>query len=672
MAKDPYKYFRIEARELLDGLKQGALDLEKGHSSKEAVARILRLAHTLKGAARVVKLQALADMAHAVEDLLEPHREGEVIVVPRERVDALLRLLDAMDEALAAIETRPAGPAAPAEAAPEVVETVRVEVEEMDALLESVAEAHVQIGALRRTAATIERAHRVAALVVDQMERARAEVAPAQRGALGQLRADLARASSDVERSIEAVSAELAQVRDAANRLRLTPVGAVFATVERAARDAAQALGKRIEVKALGSSTRIDSHVLVAISAALLHIARNAVAHGIESSSERVAAGKPANGAIELRAVRLGDRVAFTCRDDGRGVDADVLRSATRERGGDASSDLFQLMLDGASHERRHGAAQSVTHLSGRGIGLDVVRETLARLRGEVRVTSVPRVGTTFELRVPVSMSSRVSLLVRAGAVTGSIPLDDVKQTTRVLDRDIAREATGDSVVFEGDAIPFAPLASLLGGRDASARRDAWPVIVLESDGKRAAIGVDRFLGTADVVARRLPSDVEADAIVAGTSLDVEGNPEIVFDAGGLVESARSGRTMLARDARARPPILVIDDSLTTRMLEQSILESAGYEVELATSGEEGMQKAKAKRYGVFVVDVEMPGMDGFEFVTRTRADPVLREVPAILVTSRNHESDVARGRAAGAHAYIVKGEFDQAFLLDTIRELVG
>src|ERR1019366_6513551 len=154
---------------------------------------------------------------------------------------------------------------------------------------------------------------------------------------------------------------------------------------------------------------------------------------------------------------------------------------------------------------------------------------------------------------------------------------------------------------------------------------------------------------------------------------DSEGHPQLVLDPEGLVAAARVGRGALAEpEPPPRRPALVIDDSLTTRMLEQSILESAGYEVELATSAEEALGKAKDRRYGPFVVDVEMPGMDGFEFVGRTRADPVLRETPAILVTSRGSVEDRQRGRDAGARGYIVKGEFDQGRLLQTIRDLIG
>src|SRR6185369_10217990 len=178
--------------------------------------------------------------------------------------------------------------------------------------------------------------------------------------------------------------------------------------------------------------------------------------------------------------------------------------------------------------------------------------------------------------------------------------------------------------------------------------------------------------GTGNVVFRSLPEYTPAAAVVAGASLDADGNPQMVLDPDNLVaEAERRGAAPQEQRAPQRP-VLIVDDSLTTRMLEQSILESAGYDVDLATSAEEGMDKARRRRYQLFLVDVEMPGMDGFTFVERTRADPTLGRVPAILVSSRSAPEDLRRGADAGAAAYMVKTAFDQAALLETIRGLVG
>jgi two-component system chemotaxis sensor kinase CheA len=164
---------------------------------------------------------------------------------------------------------------------------------------------------------------------------------------------------------------------------------------------------------------------------------------------------------------------------------------------------------------------------------------------------------------------------------------------------------------------------------------------------------------------------MSASPAIAGVSLDAEGNPQLVLDPDGIVTAARRGAPADTASAAVRRPVLVIDDSLTTRMLEQSILESAGYEVDVALSAEEALEAAHRKRYALFLVDVEMPGMDGFDFVQRVRADPALRDIPAILVTSRSAPEDIARGRAVGAQGHIVKSEFDQAELLALIKPLM-
>jgi two-component system chemotaxis sensor kinase CheA len=315
-----------------------------------------------------------------------------------------------------------------------------------------------------------------------------------------------------------------------------------------------------------------------------------------------------------------------------------------------------------------------VDEVSGRGIGLDVVRETAARLKGEVKVRSERGQGTSVEILVPVSLSSLTALEVDAGGTVAALPLDAVRQILRIADHDIVRSAEKESIVHDGKVIPFMTLTRALRNKtDADRKRRAWSAIVLEASSGTAAIGVDRLLGTTSVVVRPLPALVGAEPVVAGASLDAEGNPQLVLDPEGLVATACLGGVPVPEtDFEKRASVLVIDDSLTTRMLEQNILESAGYEVDMATSGEEGLVKAREKQYGLFLVDVEMPGIDGFEFVSRTQADTVLRTVPSILVTSRSAVEDRRRGEQAGARAYIVKGEFDQGHLLQTIRELIG
>jgi two-component system chemotaxis sensor kinase CheA len=304
---------------------------------------------------------------------------------------------------------------------------------------------------------------------------------------------------------------------------------------------------------------------------------------------------------------------------------------------------------------------------------LDVVRATALRLKGDFQINSEQGRGTTIEMLVPVSIASLQGLLVEVSGSAAVIPLDSVRQTLRVNDSAIARSAGNLSIVQDGQVIPFLPLERpLRRPSSASRRRRTWSVVIVQAANRKIAVGVDRLVGTANIVVRALPSVMDVDPVIAGASLDAEGNPQLVLDPSSLVTAVERG-PQLERDELTplRAPVLVIDDSLTTRMLEQSILESAGYEVELAVSAEDALEKARRRRYALFVVDVEMPGMDGFEFVAQVRGDPTLCDIPAILVTSRNAQDDLRRGEQVGAQAYIVKGEFDQGLLLRTIRRLV-
>jgi two-component system, chemotaxis family, sensor kinase CheA len=403
---------------------------------------------------------------------------------------------------------------------------------------------------------------------------------------------------------------------------------------------------------------------------------RNAVAHGIESSAARAIAGKQPIGRVEVTVVRRGNRVSFMCRDDGSGIDVEAVRRAAVKKGLVSAQakplgadELLPILLKGGLT-----TAGLVTEMSGRGIGLDIVREAASRLGGEVFLNTEAGRGTSIELLVPVSLASLDALLVEAGGVTAAIPLSSVRRTLRVTAGEVLCTAEVESVKDEGKVIPFIPLARPLRVKSLPARSvRAWSAVVVDGATALAAVGVDRILGTANLVVRPLPLLAPADPAVAGAFLDAEGTPQLVLDPEGLVAAAsRPDRRPAVPDPLSAPPLLIIDDSLTTRKLEQSILESAGYEVDLATSAEEAFEMARERRYGLFLTDVEMPGIDGFMFVEKTRSDPALRDIPAILVTSRNSPEDRRRGEEVGASAYIVKSEFDQGQLLETIRRLVG
>jgi two-component system chemotaxis sensor kinase CheA len=410
--------------------------------------------------------------------------------------------------------------------------------------------------------------------------------------------------------------------------------------------------------------------VLGIVRGALIQLVRNAVAHGIEPAAERRDRGKPAAGRVTLEVARRGNRIAFICGDDGAGIDLAAVRRVAQARGA-APDTLARLDAQGLIQLLMRGGlstAATANELAGRGIGLDVVRAAADRLGGELRVYTETGLGTRIQLIVPVSLSTLDCLLVEASGAFAALPLGAVRRTFLLAPDTVARTAGRDTVLHDGAAIPLVAIGAVLRGSAPVAPRIG---VVVAGAAASAAIGVERLLEVATLIVQPMPATARADALVAGAALDAEGVPLLVLDADGLVAAAHAAPPAAAIAAPAtKPPILVIDDSLTTRMLEQSIIESAGFEVDLAVSAEEALGKAARRHYGLFLVDVEMPGMDGFSFVAKTRAD--FRDTPALLVSSRNGAEDRRRAAEAGASGYIVKGEFDQTYFLDTIRRLAG
>ena len=487
MAKDQYKYFRIEARELHEGMSRAVLELERGEGGNEAgpISSILRMAHTLKGASRIVKQPDIADFAHEMEDILTRYRDAPGRVAS-EHVNRALQILDGIAARLAMLDvpvavsapiaspvapptatstsapvgvrakapsippadsslgSRPQSPPPRTPAQDEVFETVRIELGEVDTLLNGVAETCVQLTTLRHEIENLERARRLSGTLAETFARhakfeteATGYVVSRARtvSVVEELQQQLEKLTRNIAGGFQQVSAELEQVRESANFLRLLPASAIFAPLERAARDAAHSLGKEVRLKAFGGSIRLDAHVLGGMREALLHIVRNSVAHGIESPDGRRSAGKELCGVIELRIERRENDVAFSCRDDGKGIDVEAIRSAAVQRGLLSPSAAAALDLDGAIRLLLRGSfttRDSVDGISRRGIGLDDACEAAARLKGRLDLRSVRGAGTTIEIRLPVSLSALMALEVESANTIASIPVSSIRQTIRI------------------------------------------------------------------------------------------------------------------------------------------------------------------------------------------------------------------------------------------------
>lgn len=677
ISRDPYKYFRTEARELHENLRR-TVDELAGVDDAGRIARLLRLAHTLKGAARVVRLPAISDLAHRIEDVLAPFRDSADARAAEKQAE-LRQLIDGIAGHLAEIDRPPATPARPTDEtspASVVLEAVSLQMTEVESALSGVADTSLELAALRQECLGLDRACEQARAMAALTARAQL---PAGRISIetGELSGKLDGLHRRMSRRVERIDRDLRRLHADTSRLRLIPVDVLWAYLERAARDAAQAVGKAVRLETCSTTSRIDAPVFSVVQEALQHLVRNAVVHGIESAAARAAADKRAEGAVRLRIEHESGRLRIVCADDGGGIDVDAVRRTAFAKGklpaGAAAplamEDAVALLLKGGL-----STSGTVDEMAGRGIGLEVVRTAVGRLHGGLTIESEPHRGTTVAIDLPVAFAAVDALTFASGDVQWLLPLANVRRVVRTEATAIHAAGDGEELNDAGQAIPYAAARRLTGrtGRLTRDRSGKITAIIVQGRDGLAAIGVDRLLGTCEAVVRPLPALARPAGFVVGAALDSGRLPRLLVDANELAAAIRRTRAEAAPTPVAHAPVLVVDDSLTTRMLEQSILESAGYQVDVAVSGEEALERLRRRRYRLVLVDVEMPGMDGFTLVERLRAEPEWKDIPAILVTSRESREDRVRGLQAGAQDYVAKGEFDQRRLLARIAELTS
>jgi two-component system chemotaxis sensor kinase CheA len=687
--RDPYKYFRVEARELLEGLQRGVTALAGADRAPDLIPSLLRLAHTLKGASRVVKLPTVSDLAHRLEDILAPCRESGGPPPPAQLAE-LHQLLAAIADGLRGIDQPAAAPAnaptasplAPV-ATPALLDSVRLQIAEVDAVLASVSGTAAELAALRVDFRGFEHTSQQARLLQAQAVRGRSSAAGYETGTRLQMDADdlatgIEAVRQRVASRVERLNRGLQRLHEDTGRLRLIPTEALLMFLERTVRDAAQALGKRVRLHTDNRTPRLDTPVFAGLQEALLHLVRNAIAHGIEAEAARQAAGKPLEGCVRVRITRGIGRLHVVCEDDGRGIDIEAVRRAAKAKGWlDAGQAVAPMDMAAAIDLLLRGGVtttRTATEMSGRGVGLDAVRAAITRLGGELTIASTPGRGTVVSLNVPVVLSAIEALAVESGGAQFLLPLETVQRVVRAEATAIHHTAQREELHLDGRVFPYAALHRLIPSavEHTHPRRRHVTLVIIQGETGAAAVGVDRLLGVSEAVVRPLPVLADASPYVAGASLGANGAPRLVLDAGALAVAIGAADAENATPAVSHPSILIVDDSLTTRMLEQSILESAGYQVDVAVSGEDALRRLQEHRCDLLLVDVEMPGMDGFALIEHLRRDPAWRQTPAILVTSRESRDDRLRGLAIGAQDYVIKGEFDQRRLLRRIGELLA
>ncbi len=481
-------------------------------------------------------------------------------------------------------------------------------------------------------------------------------------------------------------------MRDEIARARMVPVGTPFTRFRRAIREIARASNKEVVLVTSGEHTEVDTGVVERLVDPLVHLVRNAVYHGIESSADRIAKGKPAVGTVYLHAAHRGNSIIIEVEDDGAGLDLMKIR-AKAVKIGLARPDQAQAMSEAEALKfifaPGFSTADKIGDQAGRGVGLDVVKRVIEGMNGHINVESVPGVGTKFTLDLPLTLLIATALLVRAGNERYAIPLPSVREVT--MPTATSMQQMGDRAVLHvgEEAIEVQSLRHML-RREMGTVDLVMPIVIVRTVAGPMGLAVDELLGRQEIVIKTLGSLKPLEqSVFGGATIDPEGRVVLVIDPGRLMarESNESVSVSASQDAalltegtsgheegpdeKAGAPILLIDDSLSIRKFVGRMLENAGYQVDTAVDGEDGLRKASANSYRLIFTDLEMPKLNGFEVIQALRSRPQTQQTPVVVMTTRAGEKHRQMAISIGASSYVAKPVEERA-LLQEVERWVG
>jgi two-component system chemotaxis sensor kinase CheA len=696
--------FTQEVKERSSELERNLLGIENavGDDEKRNLQdRLLRIAHSLKGAAGLVEVRPVEAICHKMEDLLAL-LANEDRLLARPDLDLLLSATDAIAEAARMLErgtpasdssmegvlqrldartkrkpaTRRQGAKAPEPgSAWKVVPTMRandldgslqVPADRLDSLLYRSGEL------LASRARTRIRAEQAASLR-ERVRRMRLEVPSAAQEAAGiesGLRALAGALAEDRKLLHGSVTALDHEVRSA----RLQAFSESCQGLARIVRDMGAESGKSAELLVVGGAIEIDRSILAGLRDSLRHLVRNAIGHGIETPEERRSAGKPETGSIIVSAAHFGDFLQVRVEDDGRGLDVETIRKASDEIGlpepQDERQQLRQVFEPGVS------TSTMVTKLSGRGIGLEIVRNAVERMRGTVEVAQVSGGGAAFTLTLPVTLATVRALEVVAGGQVFVIDTASIRRVVRITAKDLPAPGKPNVLTTGNGPVHIIDLAGWLGLSATNRLRptDAFPAVIVGPMGSETAVLVEEIAREQELLARSLGRRLAAIRHYNGGTVLPDGRIALLLNAAALVEAATQKNAGTEAFACGPPPavrkVLVVDDSPSVRTLVKLILEAEGYKVAVAGDGLEAWEHLQAHGADMVIADVDMPAMDGFMLTRTIRESERFPKLPVILVTGRETQDDKAQGLQVGANAYIAKNGFDQRQFLETVRQV--
>ncbi len=714
--------FATEVDDKCMAMERVLLQMEQAPERLELIASLMRAAHSIKGAARAVRNDSAVGLAHAFEDALSAAQKRNT-PLDESLLDLALRAVDRMrrlgrddsesarqaaaELCAALLQFSPVGTLATTAASTGTAAGASyIDVEDTDPILR-VRASHV--GRLIALAGTGMVENRRLRPFGERQQRLRRDLGEASRlldelhhhlgapsaqtpmGAqLAGVRQQLSQSRAEMNQWLDEFGAYERESADLTERLyhyasqtRLRPFADIAEAYPRMVRDLSRQLGKRVRAVLSGEQVAVDRDVLERLDAPLTHLLRNAIDHGIEDAATRRAAGKAEEGEIRLSASYRAGMLAIEVADDGAGIDyARIRATLVREQrmGEDEAATLDEETLAETLFSAGFTTREEVSEISGRGVGLDVVRQMLKQLDGSLHLQSTRGAGTRFNLLVPISRAVTRAVAVGVAGETYAFPLLRIERLVRAEAAEIQNREGMQYLTLNGENIGLVPLAELLSLGVTRPRAEGTDIVVVVQEGRRAGFVVDAVLGEFDLATRPLDSRLGRVADLAALALMPDGAPVVLLDTEDLMRGAMERERRHSRlagrsedgPARRRRRVLVVDDSISVRELVRQLLAARGYEVQAAVDGMDAWARLREWPCELVVTDVDMPRMDGIELTRSIKQDPRLRTLPVVIVSYRDRPEDRARGLEVHADAYLTKSDFQENGFIDVVYGLIG
>jgi two-component system chemotaxis sensor kinase CheA len=730
--KDFISIFKAETEDHLTKLDKGLVDLEKHPQDLELVKELNREVHTIKGSSRIFGFYEIQEIAHRIEDIFEKASQKK-IAFNSFLAQKIFKGMDAIRAILETISKEERASVDVSEICKELEtsispEPLKKKAQESKAQVVAVTPSHpVQIEEYIRV--PISRINKflnlIGEMVINKMKSSEkisqtkrlfklSKEAQKRVSELGdKIRKEFPlEKNSEISRLFSQCSADMQELKEYAHGLyeniytetlhldpvidelqakmkeiRMLPLSTTLEGFPRMVRDIAFQQSKEVNLEIFGDDTELDKKVLEWIKTPLMHILRNCVDHGIELPALRQALGKPKTGTMKISAFHEAGNVVIVIEDDGRGIDIDEVKRTALAKKLITEKELEKMSEKEALNlifMNGYSTNPIITDVSGRGIGLDIVRRDMENLKGQVLLETEKGKGAKFTLVLPLTIAIIQILLVKIKGIIFGIPMTSIVVSLKVKKQELSTLEGKMAMQSRGQTVPLVGLDDALGlpfkGSSEDERVDPkeLSVIIVASLDKRIGFIVDEITGEAEIFIKNLGEYLGKVKCVAGATILGKGQVVVILDVSDLIAStnlshpAAGSRKPLPAEKRKEKRLLVVDDAFSTRELLKNIFETHGYVVDTAVDGLDGLDKLVSAKFDLVVSDVQMPRMDGFEFCQSIRKNDDYKQTPVIIITALDREEDKRRGIEVGASAYIVKSVFDQTNLLDAIERLIG